>query len=57
MPQLEFTLWITNCVTNWSIIFIMILMINSSILLPLNVINTNTAQTNNTNETSSNWPW
>nr|YP_009730168.1 ATP synthase F0 subunit 8 [Ophiopholis japonica]QHT54224.1 ATP synthase F0 subunit 8 [Ophiopholis japonica] len=57
MPQLEFTLWIVNCTTNWSIIFIMLLMLNSSILLTTKDISTNIETTNSFNNQLSNWPW
>nr|YP_010429259.1 ATP synthase F0 subunit 8 [Ophiactis savignyi]USQ67425.1 ATP synthase F0 subunit 8 [Ophiactis savignyi] len=56
MPQLEFTLWFANLITNWTILLLIIIIFNSSsALTPLSKENAFFSQ----NETflTNNWPW
>nr|AYW52636.1 ATP synthase F0 subunit 8 [Astrohamma tuberculatum] len=52
MPQLEFSLWLTNLLINWSIISLIFISLNYSFSN-----NPNFWEGNNLNENNNNWTW
>uniref|UniRef100_A0AAU6PX68 ATP synthase complex subunit 8 n=1 Tax=Ophionereis sp. TaxID=3135531 RepID=A0AAU6PX68_9ECHI len=54
MPQLDFTLWLTNLILNWTLLLTIILMLNNYYSLNPNI---NSATTNLNINKNSSWNW
>nr|YP_010937549.1 ATP synthase F0 subunit 8 [Ophiothrix exigua]WKW95558.1 ATP synthase F0 subunit 8 [Ophiothrix exigua] len=55
MPQLEFTIWLSNAAVNWIVVLVFILFINNSVSTFTNYsINSDFS---NTSHSNNNWPW
>uniref|UniRef100_A0AAU6QCV6 ATP synthase complex subunit 8 n=1 Tax=Ophiothrix sp. TaxID=2909811 RepID=A0AAU6QCV6_9ECHI len=55
MPQLEFTIWLSNAIINWTILIFFILFINNNASTFSNfLINPENSSANNI---ENNWPW
>uniref|UniRef100_A0AAU6PXC0 ATP synthase F0 subunit 8 n=1 Tax=Macrophiothrix sp. TaxID=3135532 RepID=A0AAU6PXC0_9ECHI len=55
MPQLEFTIWLSNAIINWTIFTAIVLVLNSQ-AIGYNYLST-TIRQNSVQTSNNNWPW